>query len=82
MGYRLPSELEALKKTISRIVRNECIPLEPRFLSTPPGIYSGGGKGAPGGLAEDRRRHEDLPLEDWGRPERFSREMGIFTWET
>ena len=79
MDVRLPPELDALKHTIRQIVKNECIPLEPKFLSTTPGTYSGNGKGSPGGLAEERWAQGDLPLEDWERLERLSKETGVFT---
>ncbi|HZA22376.1 MAG TPA: hypothetical protein VFA32_07190, partial [Dehalococcoidia bacterium] len=47
----LPPELDALKNTIRQIVRDECIPLEPEFLSHPPqdGVED---QGAPRGIME------------------------------
>ena len=36
METGLPPELDALKNTIRQIVKDECIPLEPEFLSHPP----------------------------------------------
>ena len=78
MDFRLPPELEALKLNIRQIVRNECIPLEETYLKTPPGTYSGDGKGSPTGLAEDHWQFGDLPLEEWERLERISKETGIF----
>lgn len=78
MDFRLPPELESLKQTIRRIVKTQCIPLEQKFLTTLPGTYSGDGKTTPGGLAEDRWGQGDLPIEDWKRLERISKETGIF----
>ena len=37
MDLRLPPELETLKQTVRRIVKEECVPLEQVYLTTPPG---------------------------------------------
>ena len=52
MDFRLDDTLEAMKLNVRNIVKNECLPLEKQYLSTPPETYSYGGNELPGGLAD------------------------------
>ena len=79
MDFRLDDTLEAMKLNVRNIVKNECLPLEKQYLSTPPETYSYGGKELPGGLAEERLSFGNLPLDEWKRLEKISKEAGIFT---
>jgi len=65
MDFRLDNTLEAMKLNVRNIVKNECLPLEKQYLSTPPETYSYGGKELPGGLAEERLSFGNLPLDEW-----------------
>ncbi len=78
MDFKLPPELDALKHTLRRIVQQECIPLEPRYLANPPrdGVEDDG----PRGIAEATMGVVGtLPGEDWDRLTRLSKETGIYT---
>jgi acyl-CoA dehydrogenase len=75
----LPPELDALKNTIRQIVRDECIPLEPEFLSHPPqdGVED---EGAPRGIMEAVPGIlGTLSRDQWARLHQVSRDTGIFT---
>ena len=75
----LPPELEALKNTIRQIVLEECIPLEPEFLSRPPQDGEEN-EGAPRGILEAVPGIlGTLPKEKWGRLHQISRDTGIYT---
>ena len=75
----LPPELDALKNTIRQIVRDECIPLEPGFLSQPP-QDGREDPGAPRGILEAVPGIlGTLPEEQWDRLHQISRDTGIYT---
>ena len=78
MDFKLPQELDALKHTMRRIVQDECIPLEPRYLASPPreGMEDVG----PRGIAEAVMGVVGTLLqEDWERLDHISKETGIYT---
>ena len=79
METGLPPELDALKNTIRQIVKDECIPLEPEFLSHPPrdgeedpGAPRGIMEAVPGILGT-------LSKDKWDRLHQISKDTGIYT---
>ncbi len=78
MDLRLPPELEALRQTVSQIVREECIPLESRYLASPP--QEGVDDGGPKGIAEAVMGVVGtLSKEEWAHLTNLSKETGIYT---
>ena len=78
MDLRLPPELEALRQTVSQIVREECIPLESRYLANPP--QEGVDDGGPKGIAEAVMGVVGtLSKEEWAHLTKLSKETGIYT---
>ena len=78
MDFNLPPELDALKSTMRQIIRDECMPLEARYLATPPqdGVEDHG----PRGIAEAALGVVGtLSKEEWERLIRLSKETGIYT---
>jgi acyl-CoA dehydrogenase len=78
MDLKLSPELDALKSTMRRIVQEECIPLEPPYLATPP--QEGIDECPLRGVSESVMGVVGtLPKEGWDRLTRVSKETGIYT---
>jgi acyl-CoA dehydrogenase len=75
----LPTELDALKRTIRQIVTEECVPLEAHSLTHP--LEEGAEQeGAPRGILEAVPGIlGSLPKESWDRLHQVSRDTGIYT---
>ncbi len=69
--FSLPPELEEIKRLTRRIVDEQCIPLEQKFLTGDPAAAEGG----MGELMVDG----SLPPEDYARLRRISEETGLYT---
>ena len=78
MDFKLSPELDALKRTMRQMVNDECIPLEPTYLASPP--MDGVDDGGPTGIAEAVMGIVGtLPKENWARLEQLSKDTGIYT---
>ncbi|MBI4233197.1 MAG: acyl-CoA/acyl-ACP dehydrogenase, partial [Chloroflexi bacterium] len=72
MDFKLAPELEALKLTVRKIVKEECIPLEQEFLTTAPDPEMDLEGGEAGGFGA-------LPAEKFRRLRKISQDTGLFT---
>ena len=74
----LPPELEALKRTVRQIIKDECAPQEAYFLANP--SFEGDDDGGPGGIAEALMGIVGtLSPSVWQRLTAISKETGIYT---